>query len=124
MPGPVTFSTSEEEMVENPSCLRRQFMEDLDEVFFDLGELAACHEFAGRRLAVVLDSDQAMGNSLKAPGGTYEGDLLLFAQSRDLWGLAVQPGKLTTLDGRPVQVEQVVESEGVTQVTLVSHRGV
>ena len=123
MAGPGAFSTSEEKKVENAGCLRGQFAADLG-IFFDLGELAACHEFAGRRLVVVLDSDQAMGNSLKAPGGTYEGDLLLFAQSRDLWGLAVQPGKLTTLDGRPVQVEQVVESEGVTQVTLVSHRGV
>ena len=111
-------------MVENPSCLRRQFMEDLDEVFFDLEEMATCHEFAGRQLTVVLDNDQAMGNSLKVPGGTYEGDFLLFARRKDLQGLAVQPGKLTTLDGRPVQVEQVVESEGVTQVTLVSHRGV
>ena len=51
--------------------LREQFDEDLD-IFFDLDEMATEHDLQGRKLQLVVDSDQLQKNALQDPGGIFD----------------------------------------------------
>lgn len=102
--------------------LREQFDEDLD-IFFDLDEMATEHDLQGRKLQLVVDSDQLQKNALQDPGGIFDGDFLLFAKTRDLSGLRIAAGSLIELDARPYQILSVIDEDGVTQITLSAAQG-
>ncbi len=102
--------------------LKEQAAADL-ELFFDLDEFAELHTLAGRKLTVVIDNDQLQKNTLKAPGGTFDGDLLLYAKSADLKRLKLEPQRVVVYDGLPYLVCSSAEQDGVTQLILQTHRG-
>ncbi|MVB11074.1 hypothetical protein CAFE_17760 [Caprobacter fermentans] len=104
--------------------LKDQIAGDLD-LFFDLDEMAEPHTLTiggtEREISAIVDGDGGQRNSLKAPGGAYDGDLLFYAKTADLSG-AVQ-NALIQWDGVPYRVGPVVEEDGISQVTLTAGQG-
>lgn len=104
--------------------LKDQIAEDLT-LFFDLDEMAETHTLtvggAEREIPAIADGDEGQRNSLKAPEGTYDGDLLFYAKTSDLSG--VVQGGLIQWDGVPYRVAAVVEEDGISQVTMTAGQG-
>ncbi len=106
--------------------LSDQINEDVS-IFLDLDDMATIHtiqlpgSLAGKEIAVVVDEDEAQRNSLKSPGGTYDGDLLFFARAEDVEGII--PESQVLFDKVPYRVVSAVDSDGIRQVTLKSGMG-
>lgn len=96
-------------------------VEDDLSMFFDLDEMATIHNISGKQISVVIDNDQGQRNSIKAPGGVYDGNLLFFAKTSEL--PTILPDSMITFDGVPYQVVGVVSEEGMSQVTLRAGMG-
>lgn len=102
--------------------LKDQVADDIA-MFFDLEEMGSEHVLEGRTLTLVVDADQAQKNSMKAPGGIYDGDLLVFARIADLSGMRTEPNTLLRLDGKPYSLVSVLEEDGIIQLTLAAGTG-
>lgn len=62
-------------------------------------------------------------NALQAPGGLYDGDVLIFAKAGQLAGLQLTPGRAVDFDGRPYVIAGIIDEDGVTQITLTAAQG-
>ncbi|MCI1965881.1 MAG: hypothetical protein LKJ17_07095 [Oscillospiraceae bacterium] len=101
--------------------LREQLGADLN-LFLDLDEMAETHTLTiggeMREIPAIIDGNAGQRNSLKAPGGVYDGDLLFYARTADLNGMA--RNGLIQWDDIPYRVAAMVEENGMSQVTLVA----
>ena len=102
--------------------LKDQIADDIA-MFFDLEEMGSEHVLEGRTITLVVDADQAQKNSMKASGGIYDGDLLVFARKADLSGMRVEPNALLRLDGRTYCITSALEEDGIMQLTLAGGIG-
>lgn len=104
--------------------LKGQMNDDLS-IFFDLDEMAESHILTvngeAREISVIVDGIQGQRNSLKAAGGTYDGDLLFYAKKKDVSG--VVQGSAIQFDGAPWIVSAVIEEGEISQVTLSAGAG-
>ena len=105
--------------------LHDQIGEDLS-IFLDLDDLATEHTIClpgnseEKKISVIIDNDQGQQNALKAQG-VYTCDLLFYAKSSDVTGIAAN--SMIQFDGRPYQVVSPVEEDGMTQVALQACAG-
>jgi hypothetical protein len=101
--------------------LRDQVEEDLS-IFFDLDEMGTVHTIqlgnvsSAKDITVVVDEDEGQRNSVKSPGGQYDGNLLFYARTADTTGIV--PDGMFLFDGVPYQVAGCVDEDGISQITL------
>lgn len=106
--------------------LQDQIEEDIS-LFFDLSDMATVHticlpgEISEHEITVVMDNDGAQRNSLKSPGGIYDGNLLFYTRTTDVAGIV--PDGMIRFDNIPYQVVSAVDEDGMTQVTLRTGMG-
>lgn len=63
-------------------------------------------------------------NALQAPGGLYDGDVLIFAKAgAALPWPQLTPGRAVDFDGRPYVIAGIIDEDGVTQITLTAAQG-
>lgn len=102
--------------------LREQQAEDI-KIFFDLDEMAAVHELNGFPVTAIADGGQARQDALKAPGGIYEGDLVVFIPADALAGVQLAPGVHIQWDGVPYTISAITSEGGVIRLTLLLYGG-
>lgn len=106
--------------------LSEQIQED-NALFFDPDDMAEVHkiqlpgEMSVRDIAVIVDNDQLQQNSLKSPGGTYNGKMLFYVPKTEVPGLVEQA--LIQFDGVPYLVSEIVDEDKILQVTLDTNMG-
>lgn len=107
-------------------ALCNQIEEDIS-IFLDLDDTATVHtirlpgDTQAREITVVVDNDEGQRNSLKSPGGLYDGNLLFFARTADVAGAA--PEGMIIFDGVPYKVAGAVDEDGMSQITLRAGMG-
>lgn len=90
-------------------------------ILFNEADFARWHEFAGRRLLCIVDTEQAVQDALKA-GGLYDGEVLVSLRAEETQGLRLVPDAQVTLDGRSYMVQSASPVEGVMEVRLQQRR--
>lgn len=109
---------------------RDDFMEDLEETFFDLEEFASIHTIDGVEYSVVItdieteQAEMAHGFSKKMinPKETAIGKTgyLLYVKASE-FKRKITPNAIITLDGKKMFVQSVKKMEGVYKLTLGYH---
>ena len=100
---------------------KEQLQNDLDSVFFNLDEFAELHRVEGKKIPVVVDSDQL--NKLKKGQilGLIEADMLLMGKEAD-FPANLEPGRLLNVDGREMLVANSGRDLGLVEVALRQNR--
>jgi hypothetical protein len=94
---------------------------DLNTVFFNLDEFAEHHRVEGKKIAVVVDSDQL--NKLKKGQilGIIEADMLIMGREAD-FPANLEPGRLLNVDGRELLIVNSGKDMGLVEVALRQNR--
>ena len=100
---------------------KEQLQKDLDSVFFNLDEFAELHRVEGKKIPVVVDSDQL--NKLKKGQilGLIEADMLLMGKASDFPD-DMEPGRLLNVDGRELIVTKASKDMGLIEAALSQNR--
>lgn len=91
-------------------------------VFFHLDEFARPHVIDGRTLNIVVDNDRLMQRSKKEYDGISVGEILYYVSKED-YGERPEQGTPQIFDGKPMQVFDCREDEGIYEIILHQNRG-
>lgn len=98
---------------------KEQLQKDLDEVFLNLDEFAEMHSIEGKRIPVVVDTDQ-MNKNVQILG-LIEADMLIMGKETDFPN-HLEPGRTLNVDGREMIVVKASRNQGFVEVALRQNR--
>lgn len=104
--------------------IREQLADDSN-LFFDLDEMATLHKLTvggiERKIFAIVDEQEGQQSLLKATGGIYGENLLFYAKTSDLSGVA--RNGMIQWDDIPLRVAAVVDEDGISRVMLTAGAG-
>jgi len=103
-------------------ALSEQIQNDLG-IFFNDADFGTWHTVAGRKLLVIVDTEQAKQDGLKDVSGTYSGDITVFAKQTDLKGLRLEPEQAIIFDNVQYVIVNVNPIDGIVELNLNQRRG-
>jgi hypothetical protein len=100
---------------------KEMIQNDLDTVFFNTDEFAEPHRVEGKKINVVVDSDQL--NKLKKGQilGLIEADMLIMGREGD-FPADLDPGRPLNVDGRELLIVNSGKDMGLVEVALRQNR--
>ena len=96
-----------------------QLQSDIEEVFLNLDEFAEIHNIEGKKIPVVMDTDQ-MDKNVQILG-LIEADMLIMGKEND-FPANLEPGRMLNVDGREMIVANVSRKQGIVEVALRQNR--
>lgn len=98
---------------------KEQLQSDIEEVFLNLDEFAEIHNIEGKKIPVVMDTDQ-MDKNVQILG-LIEADMLIMGKEND-FPANLEPGRMLNVDGREMIVANVSRKQGIVEVALRQNR--
>ncbi len=98
---------------------KEQLQRDIEEVFLNLDEFAEIHNIEGKKIPVVMDTDQ-MDKNVQILG-LIEADMLIMGKEND-FPANLEPGRMLNVDGREMIVANVSRKQGIVEVALRQNR--
>lgn len=103
-------------------ALSEQIQNDLG-IFFNDADFGTWHTVAGRKLLVIVDTEQAKQDGLKDLNGNYSGDITVFAKQTDLQGLRLEPEQAIIFDNVQYVIVNINPIDGIVELNLNQRRG-
>ena len=94
---------------------KEQLQRDIEEVFLNLDEFAEIHNIEGKKIPVVMDTDQ-MDKNVQILG-LIEADMLIMGKEND-FPANLEPGRMLNVDGREMILAKVSRKQGIVEVAL------
>ena len=98
---------------------KEQLQSDIEEVFLNSDEFAEIHNIEGKKIPVVMDTDQ-MDKNVQILG-LIEADMLIMGKEND-FPANLEPGRMLNVDGREMIVANVSRKQGIVEVALRQNR--
>jgi len=100
---------------------KEQLMEDIDNIFLNLEELAEIHSIEGRKVPVLVDNDRLDKLKKGQVFGLVEADMLVMGKETD-FPAELEPGSLLNVDGREMLVAESGRDMGIIEIALCQNR--
>lgn len=100
---------------------KEQLIEDIDNVFLNLEELAEIHSIEGRKVPVLVDNDRLDKLKKGQVLGLVEADMLVMGKETD-FPAELEPGSLLNVDGREMLVAESGRDMGIIEIALCQNR--
>lgn len=99
--------------------LKEQIQRDIEDVFLNLTEFAEIHSIEGKKIPVVMDTDQLNKNMPAL--GLIEADILIMGKEND-FPANLEPGRMLNVDGREMIVAKASRMQGFVEIALRQNR--
>lgn len=91
---------------------------DIDNVFFNIDELADTYDIDGRKISVVQDDDRILEKTDMSLLGTALGDGLIFIKAKDMPRMPSGGTDQMMINGKPWHVRTCVHNNGVYEIRI------
>lgn len=100
--------------------------EDIHRTFLDPEEFGAMHQINGKSIQIVIDDNEMIEREKRTPmadgaEGIYKRQMLFYVASSE-FGPLPAVGRILTLDGRPYQITDAINEDGIYSISLKAVR--
>lgn len=100
--------------------------EDIQKIFIVPEEFGAVHQINDRRIPIVIDDNEMIEREKRTPmmdgaEGIYKRQLLFYVAASE-FGPLPAVGRTLTLDGRPYQITDAINEDGIYSISLKAVR--